>query len=212
MKIVGILHGKGGVGKSTIAVNLARALQLRGLDVVIIDCDAQGTAQSWKASRGDSEELPAVFGVDKAGALESDVRRLSDSFDVAVIDGGAHLDKIHAAIIKTSDLALVPVQPSPADIWPTEQLVGLITRRQEVTGEPDAAFVISRRKVGSKLGDTVQEVLSRFKMPVWGGTADRVSYPEAMGKGRSVVEMSDDKAAEEIETLTDQVLDTLRHG
>ncbi len=211
MKVVGILHGKGGVGKSTIAVNLARALQLRGLDVVIIDCDAQGTAQSWKASRDDSEDLPAVFGVNKAGALEADVRRLADSFDVAIIDGGAHLDKIHAAIIKTSDLALVPVQPSPTDIWPTEQLVDLITRRQEVTGEPDAAFVISRRKVGSKLGDTVQDVLSRFKLPVWDGTADRVSYAEAMGKGRSVVEMSDDKAAEEIKTLTDQVLDILRH-
>lgn len=211
MKVVGILHGKGGVGKSTIAVNLARTLQLRGLSVVIIDCDAQGTAQSWKASRDDSEELPAVFGVEKASALEADVRRLSDSFDVAIIDGGAHLDKIHAAIIKTSDLALVPVQPSPTDIWPTEQLVDLITRRQEVTGGPDAAFVISRRKVGSKLGDTVQDVLSRFKLPVWEGTCDRVSYAEAMGKGRSVVEMSDNKAAKEIKTLTDQVLNTLRH-
>jgi chromosome partitioning protein len=211
MKVVGVIHGKGGTGKSTIAVNVARALQLRGLDVAIIDCDAQGTAQSWKASRDDSEELPAVFGIGKASALESDVRRLSDSFEVAIIDGGAHLDKIHAAIIKTSDLALVPVQPSPTDIWPTEQLVQLIQRRQEVTSEPEAAFVISRRKVGSRLGDSVQEVLSRFELPVWEGTADRVAYAEAMGKGRSVVEMSDEKAAEEIETLTDQILDTLRH-
>ena len=211
MKVVGVIHGKGGTGKSTIAVNVARALQLRGLDVAIIDCDAQGTAQSWKASRDDSEELPAVFGIGKASALESDVRRLSDSFEVAVIDGGAHLDKIHAAIIKASDLALVPVQPSPTDIWPTEQLVQLIQRRQEVTSGPEAAFVISRRKVGSRLGDSVQEVLSRFELPVWEGTADRVAYAEAMGKGRSVVEMSDEKAAEEIETLTDQILDTLRH-
>lgn len=211
MKVVGVIHGKGGTGKSTIAVNVARALQLRGLDVAIIDCDAQGTAQSWKASRDDSEELPAVFGIGKASALESDVRRLSDSFEVAIIDGGAHLDKIHAAIIKTSDLALVPVQPSPTDIWPTEQLVQLIQRRQEVTSGPEAAFVISRRKVGSRLGDSVQEVLSRFELPIWEGTADRVAYAEAMGKGRSVVEMSDEKAAEEIETLTEQILDTLRH-
>lgn len=211
MKVVGVIHGKGGTGKSTIAVNLARTLQLRGLDVAIIDCDAQGTAQSWKASRSDPEKLPAVFGISKASALESDVRRLSDSFDLAIIDGGAHLDKIHAAIIKTSDLALVPVQPSPTDIWPTEQLVELIQRRREVTGSPEAAFVISRRKVGSRLGDSVQNVLSRFDLPVWGGTADRVAYAEAMGKGRSVVEMNDDKAAQEIESLTDNVLDILRH-
>ena len=211
MKVVGILHGKGGVGKSTVAVNLARALQLRGYEPVIIDCDAQGTAQSWKASRGDEAELPPVFGVGKASALEADVRRLSDSFDVAVIDGGAHLDTMHASIIKASDLALIPVQPSPTDIWPTEQIVELIKRRQEVTGSPSAVFVISRRKAGTKLGDTVQNVLSRFDLPVWEGTCDRVAYAEAMGKGRSVVEMSDSKAAEEIQSITDNVLNTLRH-
>jgi len=211
MKVVGILHGKGGVGKSTVAVNLARSLQLRGLDVVIIDCDAQGTSQSWKASRDDGSDLPAVFGVDKASALESDVRRLSDSFDIAVIDGGAHLDKMHAAIIKTSDLALIPVQPSPADIWPTEQIVDLIKQRQEITGEPDAAFVISRRKVGSRLGEGVQDVLERFEMPVWEGTCDRVAYPQAMGRGRSVVEMSDEKAAAEVESITENVISTFNH-
>lgn len=210
MKVVGVLHGKGGVGKSTIAVNLARSLQLRGLDVVIIDCDAQGTSQSWKASRENGTDLPAVFGVDKASSLEADVQRLSDSFDVAVIDGGAHLDKMHTAIIKTSDLALIPVQPSPADIWPTEQIVDLIKTRQEITGSPKGAFVISRRKVGSKLGDGVQDVLSRFDLPVWTGTCDRVAYAQAMGKGRSVVEMDDDKAASEIEALTDKTIEALQ--
>lgn len=211
MKVVGILHGKGGVGKSTVAVNLARNIQLRGLGVVIIDCDAQGTSQSWKASRDDETDLPAVFGVDKSSALESDVRRLSDSFDFAVIDGGAHLDKMHAAIIKTSDLVLIPVQPSPADIWPTEQIVDLIKQRQEVTGEPAAAFVISRRKVGSRLGEGVQEVLERFELPVWEGTCDRVAYPQAMGQGRSVVEMNDEKAAAEVESITENVINTLNH-
>lgn len=211
MKVVGVIHGKGGTGKSTIAVNVARSLQLRGLGVAIIDCDAQGTAQSWKASRAGSEELPAVFGIGKASALESDVRRLSGSFDACIIDGGAHLDKMHTAAIKASDLVLVPVQPSPTDIWPTEPLVELIQRRREVTGSPEAAFVISRRKVGSRLGESVEDVLSRFELPVWEGTADRVAYAEAMGKGRSVVEMSDAKAAEEIETLTDQIIQTLRH-
>jgi ATPases involved in chromosome partitioning len=211
MKIVGVLHGKGGVGKTTIAVNTARSLQLRGHQPVIIDCDAQGTAQSWKASRADEAELPPVFGVSKASALESDVRRLSGSFDAAIIDGGAHLDKMHAAIIKTSDLVLIPIQPSPTDIWPTEQIVELIKGRQEVTGSPNAAFVISRRKTGTKLGENVQSVLSRFDLPVWEGTCDRVVYAEAMGKGKSPVEMNNQKAAREVEAITDNVLDSLRH-
>lgn len=211
MKTVGILHGKGGVGKSTIAVNLSRSLQLRDYEPVVIDCDAQGTAQSWKASRGDETELPAVFGVSKASALEADVRRLSDSFDTAIVDGGAHLDKIHATIIKISDLVLIPVQPSPTDIWPTEQIVELIKGRQEVTGGPQAAFVVSRRKAGTKLGENVRDVLSRFELPVWDGTCDRVVYAEAMGRGKSVVEMNDSKAAGEIESITDNVISTLRY-
>lgn len=211
MNVVGILHGKGGVGKSTVAVNLARSLQLRGHDVVIIDCDAQGTAQSWRSSRSDDAELPAVFTVDKASALESDLWRPSGSFDVAIIDGGAHLDKMHAAIIKASDLVLVPVQPSPTDIWATEAIVDLIKGRQEVSGGPDAAFVISRRKAGTKLGDSVRDVLSRFELPVWDGTCDRVVYAQAMGKGKSVVEMNNAKARREIESITDNVLDSLRH-
>ncbi len=211
MNVVGILHGKGGVGKSTIAVNLARALQLRGLEPVIVDCDAQSTAQSWRTSRGDDEKLPPVFSVEQSSALETDVQRLSDSFDIAIIDGGARLNEIHSEIVETSDLVLIPVQPSPADIWPTEVIINLVKKRQEATGHPQAAFVIFRRKAGTKLGDHIQKVLGRFELPVWDGTCDRVSYAEAMGKGFSVVEMGDRKAAEEIQSITDNVLDILRH-
>jgi chromosome partitioning protein len=211
MNVIGVLHGKGGVGKSTIAVNLARSLQLKGLDVVIIDCDAQGTAQNWKASRSDDADLPAVFAVDKPKALEADVRKLSKAFDVAIIDGGAQLQELHAAIIKASDLVLIPVQPSPADIWPTAEIVDLIQARRNVTGSPQAAFVVSRRKVGSRLGQAVTDVLARFDLPVWEGTCDRVAYASAMGQGQSVVEMGDDKARSEIEDLTDNVIQTLIH-
>jgi chromosome partitioning protein len=72
--------------------------------------------------------------------------------------------------------------------------------------------VISRRKAGTKLGENVRGVLSRFELPVWEGTCDRVAYAEAMGKGKSAAEMNDQKATKEVETITDNVLDTLRRG
>lgn len=215
MKIVGIAHGKGGVGKSTIAVNLARALQLRDYSVAVVDADAQGTAQSWKASRDDDVALPTIAPIDKAGDVEPTLRRLSGPHELAVIDGGAHLDKIHATIIKASDLVLIPIQPSPVDVWATEGLVRLIKKRQQATGRSgnslEAAFVVSRRKAGTRLGEGVQSVLDRFELDVWVGSCDRVAYAETMGRGRSVVESSDKKAAAEVEQITDNVLDTLRH-
>lgn len=208
MKVVGVVHGKGGVGKSTIAVNVARALQLRGLEVAIIDCDAQGTSQDWKAS-GASDELPAVYAVHKPSALQSSVKKLDRAFDVAIIDGGGQLQQMHAEIIKASDLVLIPVQPSPADIWPTENVVELIKARKAAVGAPEGAFVISRRKTGTRLGRGVRDILEKLDLPVWGGTCDRVAYAKAMGRGVSVVEMGDEKAANEIETVTDNVVRTL---
>lgn len=207
MHVVSTVHSKGGCGKSTIAINVARALQLRGLEVAVLDTDKQSTAQNWRASG--SEELLPVFGVEKTANLESTAQGLIDAFDVAVIDGGAHLQEMHAAIIKQSDLVLIPVQPSPGDIWPTETIVELIRTRQQVTGSPQAAFVINRRKHGTRLGKATEEALKQFELPVWEGTVDRVAYAEALGNGISVVESGNQKAAAEVEMITDNVIETL---
>ena len=209
MHVFSTVHSKGGCGKSTLVINVARDLQLRGLDVCILDTDKQSTAQNWRAS-GENGLLP-VFGVDKASNLESTVNELEGAFDVAAVDGGAHLQEIHAAIIKVSDLVLIPVQPSPGDIWPAETIVELIRSRQQVADSPQAAFVINRRKHGTRLGQATEEALEQFGLPVWDGTFDRVSYAEALGQGISVIESSDKKAAAEIEAITDQVIETLTH-
>jgi len=207
MHVFSTVHSKGGCGKSSIAINVARALQLRELNVCIIDTDKQSTAQNWRAS-GDDDLLP-VFGVDRASNLKSTVKELNHAFDVAAIDGGAHLQEMHAAIIKTSDLVLIPIQPSPGDIWPTETVVELVRTRQEVAGSPDAAFVVNRRKQGTRLGEATEETLKQFELPVWEGTVDRVAYAEALGQGISVVESGDEKAAAEVQSITDNVIETL---
>jgi len=100
MHVVSTVHSKGGVGKSCIAINVARDLQLRGLDVAILDTDKQSTASNWQAS-GDVEDLPAVYSVEEPSALEQNIKRLKGAFDVIVIDGRAHLQKMHAAIIQS---------------------------------------------------------------------------------------------------------------
>ena len=64
-------------------------------------------------------------------------------------------------------------------------------------------------KQGTRLGKATEEALRQFELPVWNGTVDRVAYAEALGNGISVVESSDDKAAAEVESITDNVIETL---
>ena len=200
-----MLNRKGGVGKSTIAVNLARGLQLAGREVLIVDTDAQGTASDWSEAR-DGVETPVTVKIDRA-TLEEDIPRVGGPFDIVVIDGAAKAERMNVSAVKAADLALVPIQPSAADIWPAAETVEIIKARQEVTGRPQGALVVSRAITGTNLADSAGGALRQLDLPVLEArTRQRVAYPEAMGAGRSVLDGGDEKAAGEIRRLTREVL------
>lgn len=206
MKTVAVLNRKGGVGKTTLATNLARSLQLRGYEVVLVDTDPQESARDW-ASTSEDVEVPVTVGVDRP-VLHTELPRL-DGYDVAVIDGVAKMEKMSASAVKASDLVLIPVRPSALSMWPAGELVELIRSRQEATGLPHAAFVLSQAVVGTNLADEAEEALARLNLPVWSGTHHRIAYAKAVGRGVSVLDLRAEKATQEIEGLTDRVLDTL---
>jgi len=206
MKVVAILNEKGGCGKTTIATNLARGLQLEGLDVMIVDSDVQGSARDWGAVETDVDK-PAVIGMDRP-TLHKDIPKVAEGADVVVIDGAARAEKMQTSAIKASDLVLIPVQPSAYDIWSSETVVDLVHARREVAGKPDAAFLISRQIVGTNLAGEAQEALESFDLPVLGGsTAQRVIYAEAASQGLSVMDVGpSSKAADEIRQITRDTL------
>jgi chromosome partitioning protein len=209
MKVVAVLNEKGGCGKSTIAVNLARGLQLEGLDVLIVDSDVQGSARDWGAVNTDVD-TPAVVGMDRP-TLHKDIPKIGEGSDVVVIDGAARAEKMQTSAIKASDLVLIPVQPSAYDIWSSETVVDLVQARREVAGKPNAAFVISRQIVGTNLAGEAQEALESFDLPVLEGrTAQRVIYAESVSQGLSVLDMDPtSKAAGEIRQLVEDTLAVL---
>lgn len=206
MKVVAVLNEKGGCGKTTIATNLARGLQMEGLDVLIVDSDVQGSARDWGAAQ-DEVGTPAVIGMDRP-TLHKDVPKIAEGNDVVVIDGAARAEKMQTSAIKTADLVLIPVQPSAYDIWSSETLVELLQARREVTGKPDAAFVVSRQIVGTNLASEAQDALESFDLPVLGGrTSQRVIYSEAAAKGLSVIDMdASSKAAGEVRQIVEDTL------
>ena len=211
--VIAVLNSKGGSGKSTITTNLARALQLKGHRVLIVDSDPQGTARDWRQAQTDEADMPGVVGVDRE-TLDRDIPAISHAFDYILIDGAAKLQNMLVSAVKSADLILIPVQPSAADLWAVRELVDMIKTRQEITGgRPAAAFVISRQITGTNLATEVDEALEGYALPIISRrTAQRVVYAEALAAGSSVLDVEPDgKAAAEIQAIASAALNLLNH-
>ena len=208
MAIVSILNPKGGSGKTTISTTLARSLFERRHSVLLVDSDPQGSARDWHATRDDNPiELVALDRPNNLKTLSS----MTNNYDFVVIDGAAKLEDMMTACIKVSDFILIPVQPSPYDIWAASDLVDFIKARQEVTdGSPQAAFVLSRTVEGTKLGGEVRTALDDYALPVCTATvAQRQIYPQSAAEGLTVLEGDNAKAKAEINALADEVLNAI---
>ena len=186
MKVIAVLNQKGGSGKTTIATHLARALQLQGSSVLLVDSDKQGSARDWSAV---NESNPVtVIGLDRP-TLDRDLKNISDK-DFVVIDGSPQATDLAVSAIKAADFVLIPVQPSPYDIWATSDLVDLVKQRIEMTDNRlKSAFVVSRAIKNTKIGSEVSEVLIEYGLPVLNAKiVQRIAYPNSAAIGKTVFE------------------------
>jgi len=209
MKVVAVLNQKGGSGKTTIATHLARAFQLDGNDILLVDSDPQGSARDWAAVRED-QPVP-VIGIDRP-TIERDLKSVAQK-DLVVIDGAPQAAELAVSAIKAADFILIPVQPSPYDIWAAADLVELIKTRIEVTdGKLAAAFVVSRAIKGTKLGTEVTDALLGYGLPVLEARiTQRVSFPTTAAEGTTVLDTEPTgDAAHEIRRLAKEVLKNIK--
>lgn len=204
MKVIAVLNQKGGSGKTTIATHLARALQLDGADVLLVDSDPQGSARDWAAVR---EDQPlTVVGLDRP-TIDRDLKNVARK-DFVVIDGAPQAADLAVSAIKAADFILIPVQPSPYDIWATSDLVELVKQRIELTdGRLQAAFVVSRAIKGTRIGAEISEALIGYGLPVLESRiTQRVSYPGTAAAGTTVLEAEPESdAANEIRALANEI-------
>lgn len=203
MKIVAILNQKGGVGKTTLATNIASKLHLDGFRVLLIDSDPQGSARNWHAAG--SSPL-AVVGIDRP-TLDKDIHKISNNFDWAIIDGAPQLTNMAIAAIKCAHLVIIPVNPSPYDVWASQDLVNLIKERQALTdGAPKAYFCISKKIRGTSLGEEVYVALKGYELPIMESfTCQRQVYAQTVDKGKSVLEDSNNEALWEITNIVNEI-------
>ncbi len=206
-KVISFLQEKGGSGKTTMATNVAHGFKLLGLNVLLVDSDPQGSARDWNA-QNEGGVVPVV-GLDRE-TLPIDLKAIMHGYHIVIIDGAPQISKLSAAAIKASDIVLIPVQPSPYDVWASLDLVELIKARQEVAnGKPEAAFIVSRVIKNTKLSKEVTSTLEEYDMRVFKSfTSQSVIYPTAASTGNTVFSQKASEAANEIKRIVEEIMET----
>jgi chromosome partitioning protein len=175
--------------------------------VLVVDADPQGSALAWSSARELAPLFPVV-GMAKP-TLHRDLPEIARDYDMVVIDGAPRVNDLGRAAILASDVVLIPVQPSPYDIWAAAETVALIREAQAFKPSLKAAFVVNRKIANTAIGRDVTEALGQFgDVPVLAqALRQRVLYAESAGQGLAVSEVAPEgEAAREIAALVKAVV------
>jgi len=211
MPIVALLNQKGGVGKTTLSIHLATALTLGANSeknrhkVLLIDADPQGSALDWSAERQAPANFP-VIGLPKA-TLHREMPALSEGYDWVIIDGPPRVGDIARSAIAASDLVLIPVQPSPFDVWAAQDIIDIVNECAVIKPDQLTRFVINRLFPNTTLGAEVKEALASFEVPMLeSAIRNRTEYAKAARSGQTALETEPHgQAAQEIIALRDEL-------
>lgn len=209
--VISITNLKGGVGKTTIATNIAVDLKHRGYEVCIVDTDlGQQSSMEWGGNREESLPVVPVFGI-AIKQLNKEVAELSKKYQIVVIDGTPQLSELADRTILASDILLIPLTPSIYDyrgfenfLERFEQVKGL----KEASGSQVDAYVILNRIVpNTNVSKDIANAVQEYEIGIMDTQlVNRVAYVDSASEGKGVVEYKDKKAAAEIVKLTDEVL------
>jgi chromosome partitioning protein len=208
-RIISVVNQKGGSGKSTVTMVLAGSLGWRGLKVLVVDADAQGTASRWAAAAPDERPFPAnVISLAAAGGkVHRELKGHLANYDRILIDCPPSLESpVPASVLLVSDLAIVPVPLAPADLWATRGLKTAIESAQ-ITNERLRAYVLPNRVQRTAINAQVREVLADLGIPVMKARLGlRVAYQEACVGGSTIAALGAPAktANDEVEALADE--------
>ena len=211
-KIITVCNQKGGSGKTTVSMQLSGALARRGNKVLVVDADPQGTATRWAASAEDETPFPvSVVGLSAASSkVHREVKKFVDDYSFILIDCPPAADSpVPQSALLIADLALVPIIPSPLDMWAAVGIRQVIENVSEINETLQARLVINQCQPNTNLAKEALEVLPEFGIELCKTYMhQRQVYRQSAVFGQTVHDFGS-KAADavrEIESLTDEVL------
>jgi chromosome partitioning protein len=205
--IISVLNQKGGVGKTTLSVNIAAQLAAEGKRVMLLDADPQGSSLDWAAAR-EVESCFTVVGLPRA-TLHKEISKFVQDYDHIIIDGPPRVTDLARSAIMAADVVLIPVQPSPYDVWAAQEVVSLVEEARIYKENIKSAFVVNRKIANTAIGRDVGEALATYNTKVLESTVtQRVIFAEAAAVGKAVFEIdSNGSAASEITALVHEILE-----
>lgn len=201
--VIAVAQQKGGTGKTTLAANIAAALA-PAQRIALLDIDPQRTLTHWQALRqARARPAPSLAFSDVSGwRVPAELARLRQAHDLVVIDSPPQIDTDAKLAIRGADLVLVPVQPSPPDLWAAEATLGLAAAEGRA-----ARLVLNRVPAASRLGDVVRADIAARGLPsLRSELGNRTAFALAFAEGLGVVELEPrSSAAEELRALIDEL-------
>lgn len=204
MSVIALVGNKGGAGKTTLSINLAVALAEQA-DTVLMDADPQGSSMQWKVI-GDSQ-LPVVVA---EGTLNEAIATMARQHQHVVVDcpPSVQASQTHEAL-QACDVALIPVQPSPVDLWATVHIEQAIQQARMVNPQLAAWLIINQLEPRTMLSRLVREAVAEIDIPVAETPIRRRAiYRSSVLEGKSIYDMGrrGSDAATELNQLIQEVL------
>lgn len=206
MAVLALVANKGGVGKTTLAMNIAAVLARRA-STVLLDADPQASALQWRNIADESVTLTVMdASVDPAGVIEE----VKGQYRYVVVDCPPAVEAFQThAVLSLADVALIPVQPSPVDLWATVNVKNAIERARNAYRPLRAMLVINQLEARTTLSRLMRETLQELDLPV-AETAirRRAAFRASALEGKSVLDLGrrGTLAAAELEQLTNEVM------
>lgn len=185
-QVFAIANQKGGSGKTTLSMNFAAGLSRKGRTLVI-DADPQGSASQWSSLASDKSPFP-VSVISVGGNLTHEVNRFSNDYEYIIIDCPPTLETEHTKkAMLVADTVLIPVLPSPVDLWASIRLADTIEQIQQIKPDLKANLVINQLEPRSALSRAMHEALAEFDIPALKSSLRRRAiYRNVAIEGRSI--------------------------
>lgn len=210
--ILSITSLKGGVGKSSITINLAVCFSSAGYKTCILDSDINGSVVYWSKNRSRDLSKINVLAVNESTILQT-ISEINNDYDVILIDGTPSITGIASKLILLADLLLIPIGVSMLDYNASKVFLEEVKKAENKKGKIPTYYIINKYKPTTLIAREFKTFLESTEIKSLTNTInDRIIYPTSIMDGIGVIESQDSKAKAEFSSLFFEILNIIKNG